>query len=39
MILGWLMIYDCCHVIAHLAVGQLVGIRFQANDVHGTDHP
>jgi hypothetical protein len=39
MILGWLMIYICCHAIAHWAVGRLVGIRFRGYGVRGTDHP
>jgi hypothetical protein len=26
-------------VVAHVAVGQLVGIRFRAYGVRGTDHP
>lgn len=39
MLLGWLVIYICCHAIAHWAVGRLVGIRFQGYGVRGTDHP
>jgi hypothetical protein len=39
MLLGWLVIYICCHAIAHWAVGRLVGIRFRGYGVRGTDHP
>ena len=36
---GWLAVYLCSHAIAHVAVGRLVGIRFRAYGVRGTDHP
>lgn len=36
---GYLAIYLCSHAIAHVAVGSLVGIRFRAYGVRGTDHP
>ncbi len=39
MLLGWFVIYICCHAIAHWAVGRLVGIRFRGYGVRGTDHP
>ncbi len=39
MLLGWLVIYICCHAIAHWVVGRLVGIRFRGYGVRGTDHP
>jgi hypothetical protein len=39
MLLGWLVIYICCHAIAHWAVGRLVGIHFRGFGVRGTDHP
>ena len=39
MLLGWLVIYICCHAIAHWLIGRLVGIRFRGYGVRGTDHP
>ena len=39
MLIGFLIIYDCCHAIAHWAVGRLVGIRFRGYGIRGTDHP
>ncbi len=36
---GWLAIYLCSHAIAHVGVGRMVGIRFRAYGVRGTDHP
>jgi hypothetical protein len=39
MLVGWLAIYVCFHALAHYAVGRLVGIRFRAYGVRGTDHP
>jgi hypothetical protein len=36
---GWLAAYLTSHAIAHVAVGRLVGIRFRAYGVRGTDHP
>ena len=39
MILGWFVIYVCCHASAHWAVGRLVGIRFRGYGLRGTDHP
>ena len=39
MLLGWFVIYICCHALAHWAVGRLVGIRFRGYGVRGTDHP
>ncbi len=38
-ILGWLVIYLCCHSLAHWFVGRLAGIRFRYYGVRGTDHP
>lgn len=38
-LVGLLAIYLCSHAIAHVAVGRLVGIRFRAYGVRGTDHP
>ncbi len=39
MILGWLIIYICCHSLGHWLVGRLVGIRFRGYGMRGTDHP
>ena len=39
LVAGWLAAYLTSHAIAHVAVGRLVGIRFRAYGVRGTDHP
>jgi hypothetical protein len=39
MILGWLVVYLCCHSLAHWLVGRLAGIHFREYGVRGTDHP
>jgi hypothetical protein len=39
LILGILVVYLCCHAIAHWLVGTLVGLRFAFVGVRGTDHP
>lgn len=39
LVVGWLMVYLCCHSLAHWLVGRLVGIRFVGYGVRGTDHP
>jgi hypothetical protein len=39
LLVGWFAIYCCCHALAHYVVGRLVGIRFRAYGVRGTDHP
>src|SRR5260370_24824634 len=38
-VLGILLVYLCCHAIAHWLVGRLVGLRFAYVGVRGTDHP
>jgi hypothetical protein len=38
-LVGWLLIYICCHSLGHWLVGTLVGIRFRGYGVRGTDHP
>jgi hypothetical protein len=38
-VLGILLVYLCCHAIAHWLVGWLVGLRFAYVGVRGTDHP
>src|SRR6266404_1289078 len=39
MIAAWLLLYFCCHGIAHWAVGRLLGIRFAFYTVGGTGNP
>lgn len=39
MIIGYLIIYICCHSLGHWAVGRMVGIRFKEYGLRGTDHP
>jgi hypothetical protein len=39
MILGYMIIYICCHSLGHWAVGRLVGIRFKEYGLRGADHP
>jgi hypothetical protein len=39
ILLGWLLLYFCCHGIAHWAVGRLVGIRFAFYTIGGTANP
>ncbi|MEU2058482.1 hypothetical protein [Streptomyces bungoensis] len=38
-LLGYLMIYDCCHSLGHYLAGRMVGIRFRFYGIRGTDHP
>lgn len=39
LLIGLIVIYLCCHAIAHWLVGRLVGLRFAYVGVRGTDHP
>jgi hypothetical protein len=39
MLLGWFIIYICCHALAHWFIGRLVHIEFQGYGLRGTDHP
>jgi hypothetical protein len=39
LLAGFLAISICCHALAHWLAGRLVGIRFRAYGVRGTDHP
>jgi hypothetical protein len=39
MIAAWILLYFCCHGIAHWAVGRLLGIRFAFYLVGGTGNP
>ncbi len=38
-VLGILLVYLCCHALAHWLVGRLVGLRFAYVGLRGTDHP
>jgi hypothetical protein len=39
MIAGWVLLYFCCHAIAHWVVGRILGIRFAFYTVGGTGNP
>ncbi|MGB6775922.1 MAG: hypothetical protein WBD25_05450 [Terriglobales bacterium] len=39
MIAAWVLLYFCCHGIAHWAVGRLLGIRFAFYTLGGTGNP
>jgi hypothetical protein len=39
MIVGWVLLYFCCHAIAHWLVGRILGIRFAFYTVGGTANP
>ncbi len=39
LVIGLLVIYVCCHAIAHWLVGRLAGLRFAYVGLRGTDHP
>lgn len=39
MLLGWVLLYFCCHGIAHWIVGRILGIRFAFYTVGGTANP
>jgi len=39
MVVGWVLLYFCCHAIAHWAVGRILGIRFAFYTVGGTGNP
>jgi hypothetical protein len=36
MVVGWVLLYFCCHAIAHGVVGRMLGIRFAFETVGGT---
>src|SRR5438128_2450230 len=38
-VVGWVLLYFCCHAIAHCAVGRILGIRFAFYTVGGTGNP
>jgi hypothetical protein len=39
MLVGWVLLYLCCHAIAHWVVGRILGIRFAFYTVGGTGNP
>src|SRR5438552_18924148 len=39
MVGGWVLLYFCCHAIAHCVVGRILGIRFGFHTVGGTGNP
>src|SRR5438445_2403471 len=39
MVGGWVLLYFCCHAIAHWVVGRVLGIRFASYTVGGTGNP
>jgi hypothetical protein len=39
LLVAWMLLYFCCHAIAHWVVGRMVGIRFAFYTVGGTGNP
>jgi hypothetical protein len=39
MVVGWMLLYFCCHAVAHWLVGRVLGIRFAFYTVGGTGNP
>jgi len=39
MVAGWVLLYFCCHGIAHWFAGRILGIRFTVYTVGGTANP
>jgi hypothetical protein len=39
MLTSWVLLYFCCHAIAHWTVGRVLGIRFAFFTVGGTGNP
>jgi hypothetical protein len=39
MVVAWVLLYFCCHAIAHWAVGRILSIRFAFYTVGGTGNP
>jgi hypothetical protein len=39
MVVGWVLLYFCCHGIAHWVVGRILGIGFAFYTVGGTGNP
>src|SRR3982074_352772 len=38
-VVGYVLLYFCCHAIAHWVVGRMLGIRFAFYTVGGTGNP
>ncbi len=36
---AWMLLYFCCHAIAHWIVGRMVGVRFAFYTIGGTGNP
>ncbi len=39
LVAGWVLLYFCCHAIAHWLVGRMLGIRFSFYTLGGTGNP
>jgi hypothetical protein len=39
LLVAWLLLYFCCHAIAHWLIGRILGIRFAFYTVGGTGNP
>ena len=39
MVVGWVLLYFCCHAISHWVVGRILGMRFAFYTVGGTGNP
>ncbi|HEV7220876.1 MAG TPA: hypothetical protein VGN39_18540 [Terriglobales bacterium] len=39
LVVGWVLLYFCCHAIAHWLVGRTLGIRFSLYTLGGTGNP
>jgi hypothetical protein len=39
LMVGWLLLYFCCHAIAHWVAGRILGIRFAFYTLGGTGNP
>lgn len=39
LVVGWVLLYFCCHAIAHWVVGRILGIRFAFYTLGGTGNP
>src|SRR2546425_10330235 len=39
MVVGWVLLYFCCHAIAHWVFGRFLGIRFASFTLAGPGNP
>ncbi len=39
LVFGWVLLYFCCHAIAHWLAGRILGIRFSFYTLGGTGNP